>query len=85
MWRSSLRYSAVGLEMGIAVALGYGSGWWLDRRFGTEPYLMILMLLLGIAAGFKGVISVARIAMRDARDEEQSAARENDEPDGNQR
>lgn len=65
MWRSSLRYSAVGLEMGIAVAIGYGVGQWLDKKFDTEPYLMIVMLMFGIAAGFKGIISVARIAMRD--------------------
>ena len=30
MWRATLRFSAVGLEMGVAVAIGYGLGWWLD-------------------------------------------------------
>jgi ATP synthase protein I len=66
MWRTALRYSAVGLEMGIAVAIGYGAGWWLDQKLGTGPYLMLLMTVLGVAAGFKGVIQLARRAMREA-------------------
>jgi len=36
-----------------AVALGYFSGSYLDSRFGTAPYLMLLMLLLGVATGLK--------------------------------
>ena len=71
MWRNALRYSAVGMEMGIAVGLGYWAGSWLDGKFGTEPYLMMLMLLFGIAAGFKGIIDAARRSMRDAKREEE--------------
>ena len=52
MWKSALRYSALGLEMGISAAIGYGAGWWLDKKFGTKPYLTLVMILLGIAAGF---------------------------------
>lgn len=64
MWRAALRYSALGLEMGVAVAIGYGLGWWLDRRFGTKPYLTLVFLLFGIAAGFRGLIRAAREIMR---------------------
>ena len=64
MWRAALRYSALGLEMGVAVAIGYGVGWWLDRRFGTKPYLTMVFLLLGIAAGFLGLIRAAREVAR---------------------
>jgi ATP synthase protein I len=60
MWRSALRFSAVGLEMGVAVAIGYGVGWYLDRRFGTKPYLTIIWLLLGIGAAFYTIFRVAR-------------------------
>ena len=76
MWRNALRYSAVGMEMGIAVGIGYWVGSWLDGKFGTEPYLMMLMLLFGIAAGFKGVIDAARRSMRDAKREEQEQEEE---------
>lgn len=65
MWRTALRFSAVGLEMGIAVIVGYGAGWWLDRKFGTEPYLSIILLLFGIAAAFKAIYDAAKRASRE--------------------
>jgi ATP synthase protein I len=76
MWRSALKYSALGLEMGVAVAIGYGLGWWLDRRFGTKPYLMLVMLLLGIAAGFRGLIRAAQEAARESQAEDDRAKHE---------
>lgn len=36
-----------------AVALGYFLGKFLDARLGTGPYLMLVMMLLGVAAGLK--------------------------------
>ncbi|MEM9493010.1 MAG: AtpZ/AtpI family protein, partial [Myxococcota bacterium] len=41
--------ASVGLEMGAAVFLGWGLGYWLDREFDTKPYLMLLFLLCGVA------------------------------------
>lgn len=54
--------ASVGLEMGIATVLGWAIGNWLDGRFGTAPWLMLLFLLFGIAAGFKGLMRAAREA-----------------------
>ena len=65
MWKVSLRYSAVGLEMGLAVCLGYLFGHWLDTKFGTDPYLTLTMLLLGIATAFRAIIRVALEVNRD--------------------
>jgi len=45
--------------MGVAVAIGYGAGWWLDSKFNTKPVLSIVMLLVGVAAGFRSLIRVA--------------------------
>jgi ATP synthase protein I len=59
-----LRLSSVGLEMGVAVAVGWGSGYWLDKRFGTSPWLMITFLLFGVIAGFRGMVRAAREAAR---------------------
>lgn len=58
------KLSSVGLELGAAVAIGWGIGYWLDKQFGTAPWLMILFLLFGVAAGFKGVYIAAREASR---------------------
>ena len=51
---------ALGIEMGLAVALGYFLGHWLDGIFESAPYLTYFGLLIGIAAGFKGIYRVAR-------------------------
>jgi ATP synthase protein I len=62
MWRQAARFSAVGIEMGVCTAIGYLGGAWLDRRFGSSPFLMLLCLLLGIAAGFRSLIRAAKAA-----------------------
>ena len=58
------RYASVGLEMGIAVAIGAGLGYLADNHFGTRPWLSLIGLLLGTAAGFKGMIDAAKQAKR---------------------
>ncbi len=69
MWRIALRHGSVGLEMGLAVGLGYWLGQWLDSKFDTSPYLMLAMLLLGIATAFRAIIRVAQEVNR-ANDED---------------
>jgi ATP synthase protein I len=55
-----LRFSSVGLELGIAVLVGLFVGQWLDRRFGTEPWLLLLCLGFGMVAGFRSVFRLLR-------------------------
>ena len=57
--------ASLGLEMGVAVFLGWALGQWLDRKFGTDPWLMLFFLLIGVAAGFKAVFRVVRQAKSD--------------------
>ncbi len=45
--------------MTAALLLGLGLGWWLDRRLGTGPWLMLLGILLGIVVGMYGIARVA--------------------------
>jgi ATP synthase protein I len=59
--------SSVGLEMAIAVIIGLLFGTWLDGRIGTSPWMMILFLCFGFAAGLKGVLRYVRQADADAR------------------
>ena len=47
-------------ELLAAVIVGGGIGWALDRVFGTSPLLLIVMFLLGVAAGMRNVIRTAR-------------------------
>ena len=60
--------SSVGIEFAVAIVIGWAAGHFLDKKFGTDPYLMLLFLVFGIAAGFKALIRVAK-ETSDASDE----------------
>jgi len=44
--------SSVGIEFILSVLVPGAAGWWLDRKFGTMPWLMLVGGLFGFAAGF---------------------------------
>lgn len=69
----ALSASSVGLELGISVVLGLLFGRYLDTKLGTEPWMMLLFLVLGLVAGFRGMLrSVARAERSAARTDEAS-------------
>jgi ATP synthase protein I len=47
-------------ELLAAVLVGGGVGWALDRVFGTSPALLIVMFLVGIAAGMRNLMRTAK-------------------------
>ncbi len=49
-------------ELIVGVAVGGVLGWALDRQFGTAPWLMVLLVILGFAAGLLNVIRAAQKA-----------------------
>jgi ATP synthase protein I len=51
---------AVGIEFVGAVLVSTFIGWLLDRWLGTKPWLMILFLLLGFAAGLRRAMVTSR-------------------------
>jgi len=64
-WAQYLSYSAIGIEMGAALVVGMGIGWFLDRTFGTKPWCLIVFTIFGIVAGFRNMIVAARRAAKD--------------------
>lgn len=52
--------SALGIEMGLAIVVGYFAGRWLDGRFDTGPYLSYLGFAFGIGAAAKAIIRTVR-------------------------
>jgi ATP synthase protein I len=46
------RLGAVGMELAVSTVVGLLGGRWLDQKLSTEPFLTIVGLLLGVAAGF---------------------------------
>jgi ATP synthase protein I len=60
MWRLAGRYSALGIEMAVAVSLGALLGWWLDKRYGTQPWLLFFGLIVGVGAATRAVVHVVK-------------------------
>ena len=49
--RTVARYTNLGWTLVAAIVLGVLGGRWLDARFGTEPWFLLVGALLGIAVG----------------------------------
>jgi ATP synthase protein I len=54
------RLALVGTELSVSIFIGLFGGHWLDERLATRPWLTLVGLLLGLAAGFKSLFQVAR-------------------------
>jgi ATP synthase protein I len=72
---NALSASSVGLELGIAVIVGLLGGMWLDNRFGTTPWLMLVFLVLGLVAGFRNVLRAVERAEKAAAIEDREEGR----------
>ncbi len=49
-------YSSIGMSVSLSIVIGLGIGGYLDRKvFGTTPWLTLIFLGLGIAAGFRNI------------------------------
>ena len=59
-------------ELMAAVIVGGAIGWGLDRLLGTGPFLLIVMFMVGVAAG---IYTVVRTAQRMNRDQAAKDAR----------
>lgn len=59
-------------ELVVGVIVGGGLGWALDRQFGTKPWLMVVLVILGFAAGLLNVVRAAQQAQ--AKNEAQQRA-----------
>jgi ATP synthase protein I len=55
-WGKGLR---LGSEFVAAILVGLGIGWLLDMWLNTTPWLMLVMLMLGFAAGVLNVVRSA--------------------------
>jgi ATP synthase protein I len=64
-WEDALRdagpYLGLGLSLAVCILLGLGGGYWLDRRLGTGPWLLLLGGVFGMAAaGYQFYKATAR-------------------------
>jgi F0F1-type ATP synthase assembly protein I len=51
--------STVGISFVLAIVMGFGCGYFLDRWLGTGPWLLLLFTLFGLVAGILNVYRTA--------------------------
>ncbi|MFC1869280.1 AtpZ/AtpI family protein [Thermodesulfobacteriota bacterium] len=54
--------STVGLAMALSIGLGAGIGYYLDKKFETEPWLFFVFLGFGIVAAFRNLYTMYKKA-----------------------
>jgi ATP synthase protein I len=59
--------SSIALILPASIAVGLFFGYFLDRRLGTEPWLLLIFTVLGIASG---LLSLFRAIRKQWKDEE---------------
>jgi ATP synthase protein I len=77
-----VRYSGVGLELAGATAGLALLGYWIDGRFGTQPWGILGGVVIGLVGGLYNLVRESLEAARDAKAEDQLASDEARESKG---
>jgi len=65
-----VRYSGVGLELAGATAGLALVGYWIDGRFGTSPWGILVGVIIGIVGGLYNLVKESLAAVREAQTED---------------
>lgn len=65
LFRSLGLLSSVGISMVAATCIGLAIGIYLDKWLGTKPWMTVIWLGIGIAAGFRNIYILTRRALRE--------------------
>lgn len=57
--------STTGMAMAFSIAIGALAGYYLDKKFNTDPWLFFVFLLFGIIAAYRNLIFMVRKAKFD--------------------
>ncbi len=68
-----MMFSSMGLELGLSVIVGFLVGSWLDRFWGTEPWLLLIFGISGIIAGYRSVFRLLKKLRQENSEAESSS------------
>jgi ATP synthase protein I len=54
-WRELAYYSSLGFSVALSIVIGLAAGVYVDRRFDSSPWGLLICLVFGIAAGFRNI------------------------------
>jgi ATP synthase protein I len=69
-WKALAELSTIGMAMVLSTVIGLAGGYFLDRWLGTKPWLTLIGLGFGIAAGFVNLFRSVKMAERNLDDSE---------------
>jgi ATP synthase protein I len=68
-----VRYSGIGLELAGAIAGLALVGYWVDGRFGTQPWGILAGVVIGLVGGLYNLVRESLAAAREAKVEDDQA------------
>lgn len=54
--RKLAELSSLALMLPSSIAVGLFFGYWLDKRLGTDPWMLMIFTLLGVASGLIALV-----------------------------
>ena len=80
--RLILAYSTIGIQLAAILLLFLFGGHWLDERYGSSPWFVLLGTLIGMGAGFynlmKSLSELDRMLKKSSEDDNGDQAEKND-------
>lgn len=64
-FRRLAELSSTALVLPSSIAIGLFFGYWLDKRLGTEPWLLLIFMLLGVVSGLLSLFRIIRKQLKD--------------------
>jgi len=62
--------SSVGISMVASTMIGLAMGWWLDKKFDTNPWFTLIFLGLGVVSAFRNVYILTDRELRRQKEED---------------
>ena len=67
---SYMKYSVIGIELGLSVAVGALIGYFLDIYLDTEPWMFVFWSICGVFAGFRTLFLMTKRYLKEIKQDE---------------